>query len=59
VRRFNNELVRLFAQPDFEEFFVSRMLQNATSSPEEFAAFLRKDRERAGDIVRRFNIPRQ
>jgi tripartite-type tricarboxylate transporter receptor subunit TctC len=59
VRRFNGELVRLFAQPDFEEFFVSRMLQNATSSPEEFAAFLRKDRERAGDVVRRFNIPRQ
>jgi len=29
------------------------------ASPEEFAACMRRDREIAGEIIRKFNIPRQ
>ena len=58
VRRLNAEIVKLFAEPAYEELFNSRLLQPATSSPEEFGVFLRRDRERAGDVAKRFNLPK-
>ncbi|MSQ51510.1 MAG: tripartite tricarboxylate transporter substrate binding protein [Betaproteobacteria bacterium] len=59
VRRLNAEIVRLFAEPAYEEMLNSRMLLPATSSPEEFGAYLKNDRARAGEVVRKFNLPRQ
>ena len=59
IRRLNGEIVRLFTEPAYEELFVTRMLQPATSSPEEFGAYLKTDRARAGEVVRKFNLPRQ
>jgi tripartite-type tricarboxylate transporter receptor subunit TctC len=56
IRRLNAEVVRLFAEPAYEELFVQRQLLAATSSPEEFGAYLKKDRERAGEVVRRFGL---
>jgi tripartite-type tricarboxylate transporter receptor subunit TctC len=56
VQRFNAEIVKLFAEPAYEELFVQRQLLAATGSPEEFGAYLRRDRERAGEVVRRFNL---
>jgi tripartite-type tricarboxylate transporter receptor subunit TctC len=59
IRRINSEFVRLFHSPKFEEYLENVFLENIVSSPEEFAAFLKKDREEAGLMIKRFNIPRQ
>ena len=59
VRRFNSELVRVFREPKFVEWIETQMSEIAVSSPEEFAAFVKADRERAAQVVKRFNIPKQ
>lgn len=59
VRRMNAELGSLFADKSFAEFLLERHVENAVTSPEEFAAFMRRDRERLGEVVRRYNIPKQ
>ena len=59
VRRINSEVVRLFNEPEFGKFLVSQGLDNLVGTPEEFAAFMKKDRAEAGEVVKRFNIPRE
>jgi tripartite-type tricarboxylate transporter receptor subunit TctC len=59
VRRMNAEFVKLFNEPEFAKFLVSQGLDSLVGTPEEFAAFMRKDRALAGDVIRRFNIPRE
>lgn len=59
VRRLNSEFVQLFREPKFAAFIDSLIVEVATGTPEEFAAFLRKDRQEAGARVRKYNIPRQ
>lgn len=34
-------------------------LESKPASPEKFAVFLKEDRERAGVVVRKYNLPRQ
>ena len=43
AKRLNAEIVKLFAEPAYEELFISRLLLPATSSPEEFGAFIRNE----------------
>ncbi len=59
VRRVNAELLRVFRDPKFVEWVETQMVEIAVSSPEEFAAFVKADRERATQVVKRFNIPKQ
>jgi len=59
VRRISSEFVRLFNEPSFAAFLETQYVEIAVSAPEEFAAFLKEDRARAGQVVRQFNIPRQ
>ena len=59
LRRINTEIVRLFNEPEFGKFLVSQGLDNLVGTPEAFAAFMRKDRAEAGEVIRRFNIPRE
>jgi tripartite-type tricarboxylate transporter receptor subunit TctC len=59
ANRVNTEFGRVFAEPKFAAFLTERMLDNAITPRPEFAAFLKKDRERVGELVRRFNIPKQ
>ena len=59
VKRVNSEFVRLFHEPKFAAYLESQFLESAVSSPEEFAAFLKKDRELAGRMVRKYNITAQ
>ena len=59
VRRLNNEFVQLFRDPKFSAFIDSLIVEVATGTPEEFAAFLRQDREDAGKRVRKYNIPKE
>jgi tripartite-type tricarboxylate transporter receptor subunit TctC len=59
VSRLNSEFTRLFAEPKFVEFLDSLVTEARTSTPEGFAAQIRSDRERLGQIIRKYNIPRQ
>jgi tripartite-type tricarboxylate transporter receptor subunit TctC len=59
VKRINSEFVRLFREPKFAEFLENQFLEPSAASPEEFAAFLKEDRQSAGVIVKKYNLPRQ
>ena len=52
VSRLNAEVTKLYAEPKFAEFLSSRFLEVAPGTPEEFAAFLKADRIRAGEVIR-------
>ena len=59
VKKINSGFVNLFHEPRFAAYLESQFLEPAVSSPEDFAAFLKKDRERAGLMVRKYNLPRR
>ena len=59
VRRVNAEFVRLFNEPKFSAYLEGQFLESAVSSPEKFAVMLRDEREHAGQMIRKYNIPRQ
>jgi tripartite-type tricarboxylate transporter receptor subunit TctC len=59
VARLNAELVRLVREPAFAKFLEARGLEPAVGSVEEFASFLKRDRDQVGQIVKKFNLPRQ
>jgi len=59
VKRMNSEFARLFREPKFLEYLDSQFLEPAVDTPEEFAAFLKQDREHAGLMVKKYKVPRQ
>ncbi len=59
VRRINAEFARLFSETQFAAYLEGEFLESALSSPEKFSVMLKEDRERAGQMVRKYNIPRQ
>jgi tripartite-type tricarboxylate transporter receptor subunit TctC len=59
IRRINGEFAKLFREPKFVDLLDSQFLESAIGTPEQFAAFMRQDRERAGKVVKLFNIPRE
>ena len=52
ITRLNTEFVRLFRDPKFVEFLEARATEPVPGTPEEFAAFLKADREGAALLVR-------
>ncbi len=59
VKRINGEFARLFRSPKFAGYLENGMMEPVATPPEEFAAFLKEDRERAGQMVKKYNIPKQ
>jgi tripartite-type tricarboxylate transporter receptor subunit TctC len=59
ITRLNAEIRRLYTDPKFIELHEGRFLEPATTTPEEFDAFLKAQREFAGTLARKFNIPKQ
>ena len=59
VRRINAEVVRLFKDAKFGEFLDAQFVEPLAGTPEQFAAFMKMDRERVGQLVKKINIPRQ
>ena len=53
------EYIRLFREPKFAEFLDNQYVESVASTPEQFAAFLKIDREYIGQLVRQYNVPRQ
>jgi len=59
VHRINAEYARVLREPKLVDFMDNQFLEPVGGPPETFAAFIRRDRERAGEIVKRYNIPRE
>src|SRR3989304_8180620 len=59
TRRIYTEFVRLFQDSKFLEYLENQFIEPMDTKPEEFAAFLKEERYRAGQLVRKYNIPRQ
>jgi tripartite-type tricarboxylate transporter receptor subunit TctC len=59
VQRVNSEFARMFREPRFAELIDAQFLDTVLGTPEQFAAFLKTDRERAKRLVARFNVPLQ
>jgi len=59
LKRVNSEIVTLYREPKMAEYLESQFVEVAVTAPEQFAAFTRAERERAAQVVKDFNIPRQ
>ena len=59
VSRLNAEVTRLYRETAFVEFLEGQFFEPLLGSPESFAAFIKADRERIGQVVKKFNIPNQ
>jgi tripartite-type tricarboxylate transporter receptor subunit TctC len=57
--RLNAEFVKLYREPKFVEFLEKQAVVPAPGTPDEFAAFLRKDRQSADMLIKLANTPRQ
>jgi tripartite-type tricarboxylate transporter receptor subunit TctC len=52
VQRVNAEFTRVFQDPKFLAFLEERYIEATPTTPQQFAAFLRTDREQAGALVK-------
>lgn len=59
VTRVNAEYGRVLREPRLADFMETQFLEGVGGTPEAFSAFMKKERERAGDIVKKYNIPRE
>jgi tripartite-type tricarboxylate transporter receptor subunit TctC len=51
IARLNAEFARLFKEPKFAEFLENNAVEPATSTPAEFAAFMKRDRDEAAKLI--------
>jgi tripartite-type tricarboxylate transporter receptor subunit TctC len=56
VSRLNAELVKIMHAPDVKERLAAMATDPLTSTPEEFAAYLKQEIAKWGDVVRRANL---
>jgi tripartite-type tricarboxylate transporter receptor subunit TctC len=56
VTKLNTAVVRILKDPKVKELLLTQGAEPAPSSPEEFAAFVRKERERWARVIRESNI---
>jgi len=56
VSRLNAELVKIMHTPDVKESLASMATDPLTSTPEEFAAYLKQEIAKWGDVVRKSNL---
>jgi len=59
ARRINAEFVRLFQEKSFRDFLDTQIVLIGTGTPEDLGALVRRERELAGQIVRKYNVPKQ
>ena len=56
VSRLNGELVKIMHAPDVKERLAGMATDPLTSTPEEFAAYLKQEIAKWGDVVRKANL---
>jgi len=59
VERANAEFVKLFKEPEFLAFLEKQAVVSAPTTPADFAAFVKEDRQRAESLIRLANTPRE
>jgi tripartite-type tricarboxylate transporter receptor subunit TctC len=59
VNKISSDVGQALRTPAVVDFLEKQFLEPAPSTPEQFATFTKDDRNRAGEIVRRFNVPKQ
>jgi tripartite-type tricarboxylate transporter receptor subunit TctC len=56
IAKVNAEFVKVFNDPKFIAFLEKQAVVSATTTPEEFAAFLKKDRQDAESLIKLTNL---
>jgi tripartite-type tricarboxylate transporter receptor subunit TctC len=56
VAKLHRETVRILAQPDVRERFVSQAAEVVGSSPDEFRAYIRSEIDRWGVVAKKANV---
>ena len=56
ISRLNAEIIDIYKDPKFREILINQGSVPATGSAEEFAAFLKSDREHSAELVRITNV---
>ena len=60
IDKLNAEFVKLFSEPKFTAMLLEKQLViPAATSPEDFAAFVKQDRQRAEHLIKLANTPRE
>ena len=59
IDKANTEFVKLFNEPKFSAFLEAQATVPATTTPEEFAGFIKQDREIAASLIKLANTPRE
>ena len=59
IGRWNAEIVKAIHAPDMKKRFVEAGVEPLTSTPEEFATFIKAETPRYAKIVKDANIPAQ
>jgi tripartite-type tricarboxylate transporter receptor subunit TctC len=60
IDKLNAEFVKLFSEPKFTAMLLEKQLViPAPTSPEDFAAFVKQDRQRAEHLIKLANTPRE
>jgi tripartite-type tricarboxylate transporter receptor subunit TctC len=59
VRRLNAEFLRTFRDPKFLEYLDAQVTEPAVGTPEEFAGLIRSSRDQLGQLINKYNIPKQ
>jgi tripartite-type tricarboxylate transporter receptor subunit TctC len=54
----NDEIGRLFGEPQITEFMIKQFIEPTLGTSGEFAKFLESDRAQVGALVEKFQIPR-
>jgi tripartite-type tricarboxylate transporter receptor subunit TctC len=58
VAQINKTVAETINQPAMRKFLANQLIEPMVTSPQEFAAYIMKERNDTGKIFRRFNIPK-
>ncbi len=59
IARLNTELGRVFADTKFVDYIETQYIESLFGTPQELTAYMRRDREAYGLLVKKYNLPKQ
>ena len=59
IARLNTELGRVFAEPKFVDYIETQYIESLFGTPQELDAYMRRDRDAYGLVVKKYNLPKQ
>jgi tripartite-type tricarboxylate transporter receptor subunit TctC len=57
IGRLNAEIVQIYADPKFRQQIINQGNEPVAGTPEEFAAFIKRDRELSAQLLKVTNVP--